>query len=112
MALPPMHSTRVHEAWMRQALEQARLALSTGDVPIGAVVLDPDGRAIGRGRNEREAHHDPTAHAEVLALRAAAAVTGDWHLEEHTLVVTETGADILTLPAPDAAIANGPLLPS
>ena len=67
MALPPMHSTRVHEAWMRQALEQARLALSTGDVPIGAVVLDPDGRAIGRGRNEREAHHDPTAHAEAVS---------------------------------------------
>lgn len=88
MALPPMHSTRVHEAWMRQALEQARLALSTGDVPIGAVVLDPDGRAIGRGRNEREAHHDPTAHAEVLAMREAAEELGRWRLDDCTLVVT------------------------
>lgn len=88
MALPPMHSTRVHEVWMRQALEQARLALSTGDVPIGAVVLDPDGRAIGHGRNEREAHHDPTAHAEVLAMREAAEALGRWRLDECTLVVT------------------------
>lgn len=88
MALPPMHRTRVHEAWMRQALAQARLALATGDVPIGAVVLDPDGRAVGRGRNEREAHHDPTAHAEVLAMREAAEELGRWRLDDCTLVVT------------------------
>ena len=88
MALPPMHRTRQHEAWMHQALEQARLALSTGDVPIGAVMLDPDGRAIGHGRNEREAHHDPTAHAEVLAMREAAEALGRWRLDECTLVVT------------------------
>ncbi|MBT1546821.1 nucleoside deaminase [Curtobacterium aurantiacum] len=73
---------------MERALDEARRCLDTGDVPVGAVVLDRDGVVVATGRNEREARQDPTAHAEVLALRAAAAVTGDWHLEEHTLVVT------------------------
>jgi tRNA(adenine34) deaminase len=57
---------------MRLALEEAALAPRTGDVPVGAVVLAPDGTVIGRGRNEREATGDPTAHAEVVAIRAAA----------------------------------------
>ncbi|WP_133518944.1 nucleoside deaminase [Curtobacterium flaccumfaciens] len=73
---------------MRRALDEARACLATGDVPVGAVVLDRDGAVVAVGRNEREALQDPTAHAEVLALRAAAAVTGDWHLADHTLVVT------------------------
>lgn len=73
---------------MERALHEARRCLETDDVPVGAVVLDRDGVVVATGRNEREARQDPTAHAEVLALRAAAAVTGDWHLEEHTLVVT------------------------
>lgn len=73
---------------MREALAEARSAPDTGDVPIGAVVLDADGSVIGRGRNEREAVGDPTAHAEVLALREAAAVRGEWRLEGCTLVVT------------------------
>ena len=73
---------------MRLALGEARAALATGDVPIGAVVLDPTGAVIGRGRNEREAIGDPTAHAEVLALRAAAAARGEWRLDGCTLVVT------------------------
>ncbi|MBT2503404.1 nucleoside deaminase [Curtobacterium sp. ISL-83] len=73
---------------MRLALDEARACLDTGDVPVGAVVLDRSGAVVALGRNEREARQDPTAHAEVLALRAAAAVTGDWHLSEHTLVVT------------------------
>ncbi|MGN7224379.1 nucleoside deaminase [Curtobacterium flaccumfaciens] len=73
---------------MERALDEARRCLATDDVPVGAVVLDRDGVVVATGRNEREARQDPTAHAEVLALRAAAAVTGDWHLEEHTLVVT------------------------
>jgi tRNA(adenine34) deaminase len=73
---------------MRAALEEARAATDTGDVPIGAVVLDADGAVIGRGRNEREAAGDPTAHAEVLALREAAAVRGEWRLDGCTLVVT------------------------
>lgn len=73
---------------MRAALDEARAALATGDVPIGAVVLDPAGTPVGRGRNVREADHDPTGHAEVVALRAAARARGEWRLEGHTLVVT------------------------
>ena len=73
---------------MRSALEQARAALATGDVPIGAVVLDEEGRVLGTGRNVREADADPTGHAEVVALRAAARARGEWRLEGCTLVVT------------------------
>ncbi|MFF7675645.1 tRNA adenosine(34) deaminase TadA [Actinacidiphila glaucinigra] len=73
---------------MRLALEEARLAPRTGDVPVGAVVLSPQGTVIGRGRNEREAVGDPTAHAEVLALREAAKALGEWRLTGCTLVVT------------------------
>jgi tRNA(adenine34) deaminase len=73
---------------MGLALEEARAALATADVPVGAVVLAPTGEVIGRGRNEREALSDPTAHAEVVALRAAAAALGGWRLEGCTLVVT------------------------
>ncbi len=73
---------------MREALAEARAALATSDVPIGAVVLDADGTMIGRGRNEREAYADPTAHAEVVALRQAASARGEWRLEGCTLVVT------------------------
>ena len=73
---------------MRLALDEARGALSTDDVPIGAVVLDAAGEVIGRGRNVREADHDPTGHAEVVALRAAARHRGEWRLEGCTLVVT------------------------
>ena len=80
-----------YDAWvdpMREALDEARAALASDDVPIGAVVLGPDGAVIGRGHNEREADADPTAHAEVLALRAAAATLGEWRLDGCTLVVT------------------------
>jgi tRNA(adenine34) deaminase len=73
---------------MGLALEEARGALATGDVPIGAVVLDPAGEVIGRGRNVREAAADPTGHAEVVALREAARHLGEWRLEGCTLVVT------------------------
>ncbi|MET3451204.1 tRNA(adenine34) deaminase [Curtobacterium sp. 1544] len=73
---------------MERALDEARACLATGDVPVGAVVLGRDGTVVAVGRNEREARQDPTAHAEVLALRAAAAAIGDWHLEDLTLVVT------------------------
>ena len=70
------------------ALEQARAALDTDDVPIGAVVVGPGGTILGTGRNEREATGDPTAHAEVVAIREAAAALGEWRLEGCTLVVT------------------------
>ncbi len=73
---------------MKQALESAIIAREHGDVPVAALVLDAAGNTIGAGRNERELRGDPTAHAEILALRAAAEHTGDWHLENTTLVVT------------------------
>lgn len=76
------------DAWMQFALDEAALCAETLDVPVGAVVVDPAGLVIGRGRNEREKAQDPTAHAEVLALRRAAEATGDWHLTGCTLVVT------------------------
>ena len=71
---------------MREALVEA--GRSGDDVPIGAVVLDPEGTIIGRGHNEREILGDPTAHAEIVALRRAAEVRGEWRLEGCTLVVT------------------------
>ena len=73
---------------MRLALVEARAALATGDVPIGAVVLDESGAVIGTGRNVREADADPTGHAEVVALRQAATARGEWRLSGCTLVVT------------------------
>lgn len=75
-------------ALMDEALAQARLALATGDVPIGALVAGPDGRILAVGRNEREALGDPTAHAEIVAIRAAAAALGTWRLDGCTLVAT------------------------
>jgi tRNA(adenine34) deaminase len=73
---------------MRLALEQAALAGAHDDVPVGAVVLGPEGRVLGVGHNDREGSGDPTAHAEVLALRAAAAAHGQWRLSGCTLLVT------------------------
>ena len=73
---------------MLAALDEARAALATDDVPIGAVVVDAAGAVVGRGRNVREAAADPTGHAEVVALRAAAAARGEWRLTGCTLVVT------------------------
>jgi tRNA(adenine34) deaminase len=73
---------------MREALREARAAPATSDIPVGAVVLDGSGAAVGRGRNRREADADPTGHAEVLALREAAATRGAWRLDGCSLVVT------------------------
>jgi len=88
-----------HAQWMSLALAEARNALATADVPIGAVVIGPDGSVLGAGRNEREALGDPTAHAEMVAIREAAArlrarrslegrSDDGWRLEDCTLVVT------------------------
>jgi tRNA(adenine34) deaminase len=77
-----------HVEWMQRALAEARLAGDGGDVPVGAIVIDPSGRIIGRGHNERELHNDPTAHAEIVALRQAASAQADWQLPGTTLVVT------------------------
>ena len=73
---------------MRAAIEVARLAPEHGDVPIGCLVLGPDGEPIASAHNERELTGDPTAHAEIVALRRAAEVLGAWRLEGCTLVVT------------------------
>ncbi|WP_405999856.1 tRNA adenosine(34) deaminase TadA [Streptomyces sp. NBC_00829] len=73
---------------MRLALQEAERAALSGDVPVGAVVLAPDGELLAAGHNEREATGDPTAHAEVLAIRRAATRLGAWRLSGCTLVVT------------------------
>jgi tRNA(adenine34) deaminase len=73
---------------MAEALAEARTAPLHGDVPVGAVVLDADGHLVARAANERELTGDPTAHAEVVALRRAAEAGGSWRLEGCTLVVT------------------------
>ncbi|WP_079144862.1 tRNA adenosine(34) deaminase TadA [Streptomyces agglomeratus] len=73
---------------MRLALDEAARAAEAGDVPVGAVLLAPDGSLVAAGHNEREATGDPTAHAEVLAIRRAARELGEWRLTGCTLVVT------------------------
>lgn len=83
-----VHPASADVAAMDRALALAAAAGEAGDVPVGAVVTDAAGAVIGEGRNLRELEHDPTAHAEVVALRAAAAVLGTWNLEGCTLVVT------------------------
>lgn len=75
------------EEAMALALAEAQQAGAAGDVPVGAVVL-VEGHVVARGRNQREARNDPTAHAEILALREAAAATGSWRLPGATMVVT------------------------
>lgn len=82
------HSMAEHEDAMRAALAEARLAFASHDVPVGAVVLDADGTVLSHARNERELLNDPTAHAEVVAIRRAAELRGDWRLTDTTLVVT------------------------
>ncbi|MGW6354823.1 tRNA adenosine(34) deaminase TadA [Streptomyces sp. NPDC055092] len=95
--IPPVSTAEqtpdpVRDPWrqaMRLAVREARLAAEGGDVPVGAVVLAPDGTTVlASGHNEREATGDPTAHAEVLAIRRAAAALGEWRLTGCTLVVT------------------------
>jgi tRNA(adenine34) deaminase len=76
------------EELMREALVVAKSALSTGDVPVGAIVINKDGVIVGKGFNEREANNDPTAHAEVVAIRNAAARLQNSRLDGCTLIVT------------------------
>ena len=83
-----------YDAWMDLALDEARAALATDDVPIGAVIISPEGQVLATGRNEREAVKDPTAHAEVVAIRNAVRALEErgeddgWRLADCTLVVT------------------------
>jgi tRNA(adenine34) deaminase len=79
---------RIHTQWMSQALKLAKEAGDAGDVPVGAVVVDRHGNAIATAANRKERDRDPTAHAEILALRQAAKVQENWHLEDCTLYVT------------------------
>ncbi len=83
-----MHARPEDVAAVRRSLDEARLALADDEVPIGAVVLGPDGVVLGLGRNERERTQDPTAHAEVEALRAAASRLGRWRLDGCVLAVS------------------------
>jgi tRNA(adenine34) deaminase len=77
------------EPHMRAALSEAQIAMDvSGDVPVGAVLVDASGAIVARGRNEKELLGDPTAHAEIVAIREAASLQGDWRLENLTLVVT------------------------
>jgi tRNA(adenine34) deaminase len=73
---------------MHVAIEAARKAVASQDIPVGAAIFDKTGQLVSIGHNERELHNDPTAHAEIVAIRKAAEKLGDWHLTDHTLVVT------------------------
>lgn len=73
---------------MKQALDLAAKASQQGDVPVGAIVLNPQGEVVGRGFNSREVDNDPMNHAEIVAMREAAIANNSWRLDDHTLVVT------------------------
>lgn len=77
-----------HKRWMGRALELARAAGEAGDVPVGAVLVDAAGELIAEAANRKERDRDPTAHAEILALRAAGKALDNWHLDNCTLYVT------------------------
>ena len=77
-----------HDDVMREALALAHQCAASHDVPVGAVVVDSNGSVLGRGFNQRESLNDPTAHAEVIALREAAAAEDSWRLDDCTLYVT------------------------
>ena len=80
---------KVWEPYMRAALAEAQIAMdTTGDVPVGAVIVSESGEIVARGRNQKEQLVDPTAHAEVMAIQEAAKLLGDWRLTGFTLVVT------------------------
>ena len=79
---------RTHRRWMGRALELAETAGAAGDVPVGAVVIGPDQTVLAEAANRRERDRDPTAHAEILALRQAGQRLGNWHLNDCTLYVT------------------------
>lgn len=78
----------IHRKWMMQALELAQAAGEAGEVPVGAVIVDAAGNAIAQGQNRKERDKDPTAHAEIIAIRAASKILQSWHLNQCTLYVT------------------------
>ncbi|WP_206755629.1 tRNA adenosine(34) deaminase TadA [Anabaena lutea] len=77
-----------HRQWMNHALELAQIAGEAGEIPVGAVIIDPDGKLIAEGENRKERDKDPTAHAEIIAIRAAAKNLQSWRLHQCTLYVT------------------------
>jgi len=81
-------SYQIHRQWMGRSLALAKAAGQAGEVPVGAVVVDRRGRAVGEAANRKEHDRDPTAHAEILALRAASQTLQTWHLNDCTLYVT------------------------
>jgi tRNA(adenine34) deaminase len=86
--LPKYTEYFTHRAWMMRAIELAQSAGEAGEVPVGAVIIDSWGNAIGEGENRKERDQDPTAHAEIIALRSAAKTLKSWRLQECTLYVT------------------------
>ena len=82
------NQTQLHESFMRHAIEQAKIVGGRGDIPIGAVIVTDQGEIIARAGNSREQRKDPTAHAEILALRVAGAQLGDWRIAHSTMYVT------------------------
>jgi tRNA(adenine34) deaminase len=83
-----MNPTEKQIQWMTQALEQATKCLATNDVPVGAIVVDENGKTVGVGRNQREELNNPLAHAEIQALQNTAENHGNWRLDNCTLIVT------------------------
>jgi tRNA(adenine34) deaminase len=79
---------QLHQQWMQRAIELAIIAGNAGEVPVGAIIINSIGEIIGCGENRRERDRDPTAHAEILAIRAAGAYLQSWHLSDCTLYVT------------------------
>ncbi|MBE9098420.1 nucleoside deaminase [Vacuolonema iberomarrocanum] len=88
MSTNPFAEYAIHQRWMEQAIALAQQAGNAGDVPVGAVIVDRTGSVVATGENRRERDGDPTAHAEILALRAAGRSRHSWHLEDCTLYVT------------------------
>jgi len=78
----------IHQQWMHRALELAQAAGEAGEVPVGAVIIDSTGNLLAEGENRKERDKDPTAHAEIIALKRATATLQNWHLNECTLYVT------------------------
>lgn len=79
---------QTHGIWMGRALALAAQAGEAGEVPVGAVIIDPDGQLLAEGENRRQRDRDPTAHAEIVALRTAGQILNNWHLNQCTLYVT------------------------
>lgn len=86
-SIPP-YDPSAAEAWMSEAIAEARRAADADEVPVGCLVINPAGEIVARGRDARQSPGDPLAHAEVAAIREAARNLGDWRLDGHTLVVT------------------------